>query len=382
MEPSRLTELHKIHKENSLLGRYITLEKIEPLVKKMGSVFEVTTIGLSVNDKPIYTIKVGHGKSKILLWSQMHGNESTTTKALFDLLNWFLTVDSEVKALLEQCTLLILPMLNPDGAENYTRVNANIVDLNRDAQNLTQPESIVLRKCFDTFMPDYCFNLHGQRTIFGAGNTGNSATLSFLSPAQNIERTVTFTRKKAMAIISFIYKALQAELPMSIGRYDDGFNLNCVGDTFQSLGAPTVLYEAGHYKNDYDREVTRLYAFKALYFGIKAISDGINPAAHKDYFSIPENEKNFYDIIIRDVRVSKNDEIPVDIAIQFKEVLENKSINFVPIVEKIGRLNNYYAHKEIFGNGELVLNEKNQPLEITNEIVFVMLNNRKILIKS
>ncbi len=47
-------------------------------------------------------------------------------------------------------------MLNPDGAEKWTRTNANDVDLNRDSQNLTQPESQILRKCIEDFKPDLC----------------------------------------------------------------------------------------------------------------------------------------------------------------------------------------------------------------------------------
>ena len=115
----------------------------------------------------------------------MHGNESTTTKAIFDLFNYFELADS--KALLEACTLLIIPILNPDGAEAYTRFNKNQVDLNRDAQALTQSESKILRTSFESFKPHFCFNMHGQRTIFSAGNTSNSAVLSFLSPSENIE---------------------------------------------------------------------------------------------------------------------------------------------------------------------------------------------------
>ena len=67
----------------------------------------------------------------------MHGNESTTTKAVIDLVNLLIkNYDSDsVTNLLNRCTLHIIPMLNPDGADAYTRVNANSVDLNRDAQN-------------------------------------------------------------------------------------------------------------------------------------------------------------------------------------------------------------------------------------------------------
>ena len=62
---------------------------------------------------------------------------------------------------------------------------------------------------------------------------------------------------------------LQVEIPNGIGRYDDGFNLNCVGDTFQNFGVPTLLYEAGHYANDYEREEVRRLMFIALLKGLR-----------------------------------------------------------------------------------------------------------------
>ena len=73
--------------ETNLKGRYITLNDIEPLLLKLNSDNQVQIIGRSVLGKPIYQYQVGIGKIKVLLWSQMHGNESTTTKALFDFLN-------------------------------------------------------------------------------------------------------------------------------------------------------------------------------------------------------------------------------------------------------------------------------------------------------
>src|SRR5690606_18803559 len=99
----------------------------------------------------------GDGPIKILMWSQMHGNESTTTKAVLDLINFLLEGSEMSNSILERCTIKIIPILNPDGALAYTRVNANGIDLNRDAQNLSQPESKVLRAVFEDFGPDYCF---------------------------------------------------------------------------------------------------------------------------------------------------------------------------------------------------------------------------------
>src|SRR6476620_10765442 len=138
------TQLYQAYKETSLSGRYIGLKHIEPLCAR----YSAEVIGQSVQAKPIYKIQRGNGKIKILMWSQMHGNESTTTKALFAFIHLLHSNSDLNKKLLSEFTFCMLPMLNPDGSEMYTRENANGIDLNRDAQNLSQPESIVLRKTF------------------------------------------------------------------------------------------------------------------------------------------------------------------------------------------------------------------------------------------
>ena len=62
-------------------------------------------IGRSVNDLPISLLTLGKGKVKILMWSQMHGNESTTTKAIFDLCNLFADCNHElIESILKTCT--------------------------------------------------------------------------------------------------------------------------------------------------------------------------------------------------------------------------------------------------------------------------------------
>ena len=272
MQVEDIKRLFLKHKEHSLSHRYITHKHIEPLLEKRSDIFHVETIGQSVLNNPIYGLKIGNGKKRILMWSQMHGNESTTTKALFDLFNTFLDTHSEINYILEACTLYIIPILNPDGALAYTRINANGVDLNRDAQNLTQPESNVLRNIFETFKPHFCYNLHGQRTIFSAGTTNNSATVSFLAPAQDDACTITPNRKVAMEVIGVMNDALQRMIPNQLGVYDDAFNLNCVGDTLQSENVPTILFEAGHFKNDYEREKTRELIYTSYVTSLNYIS--------------------------------------------------------------------------------------------------------------
>ncbi|GGZ69086.1 M14 family metallopeptidase [Algibacter mikhailovii] len=366
------------YKEEHLYGRYITHKDIEPLLKKFNKNIDIDIIGYSVLDHPIYGLKIGTGKKRILMWSQMHGNESTTTKAVFDLLNTLADSEAVVKHILEACTLYIIPILNPDGALGYTRINANQVDLNRDAQNLTQPESKVLKSIFETFNPDFCYNLHGQRTIFSAGKTNNSATVSFLAPAQDEACTITNTRKIAMEVIAQMNKALQSIIPEQVGVYDDAFNLNCVGDNFQSNNVPTILFEAGHYKNDYEREITRELIYIAYVESLLYISSQEVTGRHyKDYFDIPENGKCFLDVIIRNGKV---DDKLLDIGIQYQEKLENGELKFIPKVVEMGRLNELYGHKEIEAHEAEVFGENGEELTEGYENVFVILNNEKILL--
>ncbi len=369
-----LQQLLSSYKSKELYGRYISFSHIEPLIENHKEHFNIDVVGRSVLKQPIHRIILGHGSTKILLWSQMHGNESTTTKAIFDVLNVFKSSKEEdIHSILTSCTIVILPMLNPDGANMYTRNNANDIDLNRDAQALTQPESKVLRAVFDEFKPNFCFNLHGQRSIFSVGNVNKSAILSFLAPAQDTDFSVSINRKIAMDLISRVQDALQIIITNQIGIYDDSFNIDCVGDTFQSLGVPTLLFEAGHFPEDYQRETTRELIFMTLLLAFNLISDTTDLGVHhKFYFQIPQNEKLFRDIIIRNVLLE--DKI-VDIAIQYKEELKNDLIEFSPIIDTIEASLNFYGHREI--NAHFNMIESPKSLVVGNEIVFVSINNEK-----
>jgi len=379
LDHSTLQLVFNSYKTKTIFHRYITNEHIEPVLKLLSKKCDIAIIGRSVNDLPIYGIQLGNGTKRILMWSQMHGNESTTTKACFDLLNYLINNTQ----LLEDCSLYIIPILNPDGAKAYTRHNANGVDLNRDAQDLTQPESLVLREVFETFKPHFCFNLHGQRTIFSAGINNKPATVSFLAPAQDNNCTVTNTRQIAMEIIVSMNTMLQNYIPNSVGVYDDAFNLNCVGDTFQSNNTPTILFEAGHFKDDYAREEVRKLIFGSLLIALESISKNDNLGVNfQAYSNIPQNQKLFYDILIRNAKVLINSkEKVVDIAIQYKEVLVGQKVCFIPKIEDFGVLAKFFGHKEINAKSQQVVLGGSEPLETENAIDFVTINNEVFSLK-
>ncbi|CAN1539098.1 M14-like domain containing protein [Flavobacteriaceae bacterium] len=343
-----LEEIFYQNKEKSIQGRYITLNNIEPILNREFITNDVNIIGKSVLEKPIYSYKKGHGKTKIYLWSQMHGNESTTTKALFDFINLLNSETDLAKDLLNSFTFYCIPMLNPDGAEAYTRVNANNIDLNRDSQNLTQPESKILRAIFEDFKPDYCFNLHDQRTIFGVANTGKPATVSFLAPSYNEEREINPSRLKAINLIAGINDVLQNYIPGQVGRFDDSFNINCIGDTFQNLGVPTILFEAGHFQGDYEREETRKFVFMALLtsFVILNENDVVSNITDK-YLNIPQNNVVFFDFMYKNVKINYDGiEIITNFVAQYKEELINSELFFNAYIVEVGDLKEYYGHYE------------------------------------
>jgi len=368
------TQLFNHFKEQSISGRYIANQHIEPLLENFKTDFEISVIGQSVKKKPIYTVKIGSGKTKIFMWSQMHGNESTTTKALIDLFNFLKSDTEEAKKIRNYFTLLCIPILNPDGAEVYTRVNANEVDLNRDSVDLSQPESRLLRNTFESFKPDFCYNLHDQRSIFAAGETRNPATVSFLSPAYNEERDYNSNRLKAIDVIVAMNRELQKYIPNQVGRFDDSFNINCIGDRFQSLGVPTILFEAGHFQEDYEREETRKFIFISYLSGLKHISE--NDIIEGDlvaYLNIPQNKSTFYDFVYRKFKVNANSlNIITNFAAHYKEKLVEGKIIFEADIVEIGEGITNFGHLEYNGEGGIYTDDFNNIPEIDNRANFYL----------
>ena len=333
--------------------RYLPPSALNPFLEGLPQTVSKRIIGKSVKGLPIHLLTIGTGNTKILMWSQMHGNESTTTRALLDLIPWILKLSQA--QLQKTFTLSIILQLNPDGAKAYTRLNANDVDLNRDAIDLTQPESLALQDLYQEVNPDYCLNLHGQRTIFSAGKMGKTASLSFLAPSANLERTLTPSRAKAMQLIVALKRAIEKELPEQIGRYDDAFNPNCVGDKFTQMGTPTILFEAGHVPNDYQREITRKYIFESYKTLLNTLFSNDFEHTTNEYFDIPENAKDCVDLIVSGVTIRNNNESLVNqqLAIQYEEKLEGDAVVFLPVMQFFATQLPLKAHKSITLPGEL-----------------------------
>jgi hypothetical protein len=204
-------------------------------------------VGESIQGRPIQMLRVGRGGRRVLLWSQMHGDEPSATPALLDLVEYLLShrADPDASAVLERLELLLVPMLNPDGAAAYTRENAQAIDVNRDALTLATPEGRLLKELRDRYQPVLGFNLHDQNRRRTAGHSGVLSTNAILAVAGDAQQTLTPGRLLAQRASVAIGDALGRFLPGGLARWDDEFNPRAFGDNLTAWGTPVVLLESG-----------------------------------------------------------------------------------------------------------------------------------------
>lgn len=344
--------IYKTYLEKSLTNRFFKHADIEILIRQKKN-FLVKKVGTSVEDRSIYLLERGTGEIKIFLWSQMHGDEATATMSLFDLLN-FLDADDEFnpvrKSILEKCTLYFIPMVNPDGAEAFTRRNAQGLDINRDFLHQQTPEGRLLRKLRDEINPHFGFNLHDQSIRWSAGKTGNPATISLLAPAYDDKLSVNSTRKKAMQIIAGINADIQQLIPGHIARFKDDFEPRAFGDNFQSAGTSTILIEAGGYTDDREKQYIRKIYFASILSALVSIAEKTcEDRSIEDYFLIPENEKRHFSLIIRNCTLEKNSQTYVaDIGLVADEkVIDGQNPLYSYIIEDVGDLSDFFCYNEV-----------------------------------
>ena len=87
--------------------------------------------------------------------------------------------------------------------------------------------------------------------------------------------------------------------------------------------------------------------------GTVLANDEVKGDKYQSYFNLPENQKLFFDVIIRNV--ASNDGELVDVAIQYEETLKDEELLCVPRIAKVGSLEEYFGHKEIDGGQNQIL---------------------------
>jgi hypothetical protein len=262
----------------------------------------VEIIGQSVLGRDIRAVTFGTGPTRVLLWSQMHGDESTATMALADIFRFLAEADASPlrRRLLGELTLVFVPMLNPDGAELFQRQNAAGIDVNRDARRLATPEARALKALRDALQPRFGFNLHDQNARTRAGENGVASGIALLPPAYDEGKSYNDVRRRARLVAATLATAFAYEIPGRIAKYDDEYNPRAFGDLMQQWGTSTVLIESGALPDDPQKQRLRALNFAGILLALDAIATrGYEAADAGAYERLPFNAGGAFDLLVR-----------------------------------------------------------------------------------
>jgi len=178
-------------------------------------------IGVSVQGKNIYLIKLGQGSKKILLVGGHHGYEEESTSMLMRLADYFVRNAGEIP---KEVSIWIVPALNPDGLDKSQRQNANGVDLNRNygvsnwvldkttmfysgPYPFSEPETRAVRTLFDEEQFSLAITYHTNRNLVES----NSYKDKFIGFNKYLGKVVARTGYKYLDASDFSFEDLESK---------------------------------------------------------------------------------------------------------------------------------------------------------------------------
>jgi len=356
-----------------LLTHAEVVKRLEAVVAGAPDLFRMERVGESVEGRALNLVQAGSGSFRVLLWSQMHGDEPTATAVLFDIFEYLRRhrQDPAVRQLLSSLTLYFVPMLNPDGAERFQRRNAQGIDINRDALRLQTPEGRTLKAVRDRFSPRIGFNLHNQGWRTSVGRPPRPASISLLSVAFDEARSGSEGRTLTKKVCAVIRDALEPFASGQIGRYDDEFEVRAFGDNLTLWGTPVVLIETGPWPSaEPDPALVRLN-FVAILSALDALATGtVNRAQTDRYESLPINESGELFAVVKNGTVINGTGVPpfiADIGIvatrRIRDVNGRRELQTVTTIDDMGDLRTLGALRSIDAAGMTVVPLSSESVE-------------------
>lgn len=346
-------------KIQGLISRRFSPESFHQIVDKIigtdAGLFAAKEVGSSFEGRSIRLISVGTGRTKVLLWSQMHGDESTATMAIADIFNYFRQHkdDEPTRTILSSLYLLFLPMLNPDGAGRFERRTAQGIDMNRDALALQTPEARILKKLQQDYTPEFGFNLHDQE-LSTVGTSKELTAVVVLTPSLDEKKSDNEVRTKAKHLAATFVETMKFFIPGKIARYDDSYEPRAFGDNMQRWGTSTVLIESGHALNDPEKQSIRQLNAVGILASLYSIATGAYARSELSlYESLPFNGKKAYDLIIRNIRIrhSNGARTTADLGISYQVDTHTED---TPTLVDLGDLRTFVGFRELDGRETIV----------------------------
>ncbi|WP_043929749.1 M14 family zinc carboxypeptidase [Bacillus sp. EB01] len=304
--------------QTSILHTYESLVTYLKTQDAKQDAMTLEVIGQTVKGRDIHLVKYISNPENptILFLTQQHGNEQLTTEGALEFIKHLGT--NKTKGVLDKVNILIIPMLNADGAmgdvnfslDNYladggrhlTRSNANNFDLNREHDKATakmQPEVRYLHEnVFQKYKIDYMIDLHHQGTR--SETDGELVSGSILYPTNEAVKPEVLEKSKKLG--SVVYHELESKGWGHIGKYDGGSGAN-IGRNGAAIryDIATLLFEmrgmSDHYIESYALgQKSNGYLIKqtieTLDATVRAISDGSINTADTSFWDTLPTQKN------------------------------------------------------------------------------------------
>jgi predicted deacylase len=220
----------------------------------------IRTIGISAQGRPMNAYYFGSGATAVLYTGAIHGSEMST-KLLMD--RWVQDLEEKARSIPSGITVVVVPVINPDGVARGGRTNARNVDLNRnfatsdwqkditDVNNqpfpggggdgaMSEPETKAIAALAQQLQPKVILSYHSIGGMVAANQAGNSSSLAAMYGRLSGYRNVTGQSESTF------------EYSIS-GTADDWYA--------QAIGVSSILVELGsHTAPQFERNQAAMWA--------------------------------------------------------------------------------------------------------------------------
>jgi Zinc carboxypeptidase len=184
---------------------------------------EVDSAGESGEGRDLLHATVGNGPETFWLQARIHGDELHSTEASLQVLDRLAGNSPWARNVRENLTVVVLPMYNPDGAEENIRQSTTPTrtDLNRDWEDFVQPESAAMWRLWRDVAPTYALDLHhmSEAPVVEGTDDLNQFQIGARSIDPSRMTDEQWLTNRAMAMVSV--DALEGYGPVNIAKYPD-----------------------------------------------------------------------------------------------------------------------------------------------------------------
>ena len=272
------------------------LRELEAIEARSAGTMRLESAGTSNRGRQIPLAVIGSGDRRVLYIAQQHGNEALGAEAAISAVKTLSTSTSPaIRDILDELTVLVMPRVNPDGAERYWRQNDDPdcdpgalecipgrgFDINRWHSPFVQttevpvPEARAVREVFTQWQPELVVDYHGQLSY--QNDDGDAITASLDWPRFTSDVEITPERAAAVTYSQQVSALAARSLRHANGvvtRYPPGTTIGTARNAYGYQGAASILLEQDVSGDQKAAGSLISAAYRSMLDILSAVSDG------------------------------------------------------------------------------------------------------------